>query len=393
MSVDEIRDQVAGLADFEIGDAPRTRPVSYALTLPTGTSASKPARGLVFDIPGFGADNDPGYLANLRRTIAEVHGYACVSVDYHAIAARPSQGCAISLEPESMEVVRLLAHRHGVVLDEGNIGALLQSLGARVPAQVKLRATLEPPLGEYQNFGVLQALDHLVVLDRLAAAGVACDFHNVVLVGSSHGGYIAHLIAKFAPNSINAVIDNSSYVRAPLQYLGLLPEFNLAQGNLTLDCSVASRWQFLSPQAPGYYGLAQALIRDTSYAPHLAEMRRKGDRLPHYFCFNSVADAVISPIHFKRYQRTQLQAVGAVCRLEEITAADIDGKLWKTLDHGMNASLKGLCERVLPEIAARPTTLDQARGTVLEFDGADQMYRITHGAAGQGVQAELITRD
>jgi hypothetical protein len=33
-----------------------------------------------------------------------------------------------------------------------------------------------------------------------------------------------------------------------------------------------------------------------------------------------------------------------------------------------------------------------ARGTVLEFDCADQMYRISHGSQG-GVQASLITRD
>jgi hypothetical protein len=391
MGVVEIRDQVAGLPDFEFQDLPRTRPVTYTLTLPPGASAAQPARGLLFCIPGFGQDNDVGYAARLRQGLAEAHGYACLSVDYHAIHARPAQGCNITIAPEGLALLRLLCFRHGVALDERDIMATLQTLSSHLTEATTIRALLEPPHEEYQNFGVLQALDHLVVLHRLIDEGLPCDFANVVLVGSSHGGYIAHLVAKFAPNSINAVIDNSSYTRPPLQYLGLFPEFHLSQGHLHVGCCVTTRWQFRQAEQPGFFGLPQQLIRDTAFPPHLAQMRARSQRLPRYFCFNSVDDPFISPIRLKRYQQRQLQAMGAECVLKEVTAADLDGKLFKTLDHGMNASLRGLCDLILPQVATRPTTLDHVLGTTLEYDGFDQRYLIQHVAGQPGVTASILS--
>jgi hypothetical protein len=389
MSVQVSRSQVPGLPDFEIQDLPRTRPLTYTLTLPEGCSAGAPAKGLVVYIPGFGEDNHADYVAKLCGHIAEKHGHACVAVDYHACRSRPAQGCAINLERDGLLKLQLLCLRHDVALDESDLMRTLHLVAEKLPEPTALRAVLEPTDGEYQNFGVLQALDHLVVINHLVAERIPCEWQNVILIGSSHGGYIAHLVAKFAPNTVNAIIDNSSYVRAPWSFLSVFPECHFGPAKLRIDCSVLSRWQFRAPSEPGYYGIAQQLIRDVSCPPHLQEMKRQSERLPRYFCFNSVADPYISPIEHKRFQQQQLQGIGAECRLEEITAAKLDGVLWKTLAHGMNASMKTLCDRVLSQIVTRPTTVDCLRGTALTFDGFDQSYRIEHLTAGPWMRASV----
>lgn len=378
MNVQVSRGELDGLADFELENLPRTRRLTYTVTLPGDCSAGNPARGLVFYIPGFGEDNQADYVAKLCAHIASKHGHACVAVDYHAYRARPAQGCAINLERDSLLKLELLCLRHGVPLVQSDLMRTLHQVADKLDEATSLRAVLEPTDGEYQNFGVLQALDHLVVLNRLIADGIPCDHNNVILIGSSHGGYIAHLVAKFAPNSINAVIDNSSYVRAPWSFLSVFPECHFGPPKLRIDCSVLSRWQFRAPSESGYFGLAQQLLRDVSCPLHLQEIKRQSVRLARHFCFNSVDDLYISPIEHKRFQQRQLQKIGAECQLTEIGAADLDGLLWKTTAHGMNASMKTLCDRVLPAITARPTTLDGTRGTSLHFDGFDQIHRIDH---------------
>ncbi len=345
--------------------------------MPARYSQKNPAKGLVFYIPGFGNDNNAEYEGKIRHFIAETYGLAAVSVDYHAIVARPEQGCPIIFDRQSLLTLHLLCSHFGIPFAMSNLAEICTSLGEKIQEPIVLKGILEPPHNEYQNFGVLQALDHLTVLNTLITEGVMFDQNNIILVGSSHGGYLAHLISKFSPNTINAVLDNSSYTRAPWSHLGLLLEYSMSSGNLWIECNLKSHWQFENRNLPYYFGLPQQLIRETAFPPHLEVMKNQSGRLPQYYCFNSTQDS-ISPIHEKRAQQKRLQAIGCECDLHEINEKDIDGAMFKTMSHGMDASMKALCRMVLPQISPRPTTIDRYRNTVLEYDGFDQTYRIEH---------------
>lgn len=381
---------VEGLSDFELGQRARTRSVTYRGCIPSGCDASSPARGLAVYIPGFGEDHAPAYADKLMRGIAETYGYACLTVDCHALRARLDQGARMVLTETGEQTFRLLCQAYGLKIGAGDVTSVLERLGGRVSSGTRLRITLVPPDGEYQNFGVLQALDHLAVLRDVVAEGLAFDANNIVLVGSSHGGYIAHLICKIAPNTINAVVDNSSYTRAPLNYLGLLPEFSYRLGNLCLDANVVSGWQFQDRRKPDFFGLGPQLLRETAFPPHLAVMQAAAERLPRYFGFNSVDDDV-SPIREKRAQAKALAAIGCDVSLREVTRVDLDGRMFKTLDHGMNASMRALCDAVLPDLAARPTTLDVHRKTSLRYDAYEAVYQFEHGGDAPGLRATMST--
>ena len=265
---EEVR-QIEGAEDFETGK-PRATPLSYSLCWPQ----DRPARGLVFLIPGFGADAGSQYAAGLRRHVVERHGHVAVSVGYHCIAARPDLGARIAVDLG--EQIRLvgLAQLYGLdIPDVNDLPALCEAFVGRPAPQV--RATLTFPGGDLQNFGVVQALDHLRVLGDIMARGPDFPIGAVTAMGSSHGGYIAHLMAKIAPRSLAAVIDNSAYVQAPTAYAGggQSPEWGTTLGGVKVWCRTARAFSYDDRAAPDFYGRDQDLIRDTGHPLHLAIQR------------------------------------------------------------------------------------------------------------------------
>lgn len=367
--------QIDGLPDIELNQ-PRTRPVSYRLFSPKGVSADAPAKGLFVYIPGFGDDANDSYVEKLLTTIAQEFNYIGLSVRYHCINARPSNGGQLHLVSESEERLLGLCVLYNVQYDKHDLFGTIHRIG-QLDRPSMFNAKILPPDNEYQNFGVLQALDHLCVINQLIQEDIPADLNNIVLMGSSHGGFIAHLVAKFAPNTINAIIDNSSYVRTPPMYLGIDQEVTMGFGKAMVKACVITHWQFAFPGLPNFFGVPQALIREVCNKSHLAEMTQNATRTPQVFAFNSTPD-IISPLQDKQRQAQRYQQFGIDYDLTVVDESKIDGVLFKSLDHGMGASLKTLAQHTLPNIQTRPTELDYHRQTQLDFDCLDLLYTIQH---------------
>lgn len=65
----------------------------------------------------------------------------------------------------------------------------------------ELFASLLPGNNEYQNLGILASLDVLNAISD-AVDRYDLDFDNIIITGSSYGGYIANLVTKIAPGYI-----------------------------------------------------------------------------------------------------------------------------------------------------------------------------------------------
>jgi hypothetical protein len=95
--------------------------------------------------------------------------------------------------------------------------------------------------------------------------------------------------------------------------------------------------------------------------------------------YTSSQDMLASP-EDKRRQQQALAAAGLDASLEIVTPETLDGSLFKTLDHGMNASLRRLFARHAAMIEPRETRLDADRGTVVRYDCVDAAYEFIHSA-------------
>lgn len=374
---------IDGAADFELGH-PRARPLSYTISTP---DEGEP-KGLVFAIPGFGADTATGYAEALRRHICDAHGFAAVSVNYHCVEARPENGGAVGISPREHFMLIGMAAHHGVKV--GNYADLneLTSKLAKLGAPIEAYAEITPGGGEYQNFGVVQAMDHLAVLADIVARGPAFNRAHVIALGSSHGGYIAHMMAKIAPGSLSTIMDNSSYTQPPMNFMAQgVREYHTRMGGVKLLCHVKNGWSLDDRAAANFYDRNADLIRDVAYPPHVAVMRAAaGEGGPGFVMVNAAKDG-ISPAPLKQRQAAALRATGLAAHIDIIDKPQIDGRVFKELTHGLNASLKGLFDRMLPLAAPRSGPLDCEAATVVDYPCIDTGYRFHHGA--DGVRGEV----
>lgn len=386
--------EIAGQPDFELGFE-RKRPVTIIAETPEADKAD----GLVFIIPGMGGEKDADYSGMLRRYISAKYNLVAVSVDGHCNICRPYRSTEfgeVGLDLDGDSILDALGRYVSTgqkikqaLETHGDIVQLLRSASSR---KFGLKALLVPPGGEYQNFGVLSALDHIAALHALIDSEIEFDPSNVICVGSSHGGYIAHMMHKFAPNSFNGIIDASAYSETATTFIdGHWREADIADGNLICRCSTVQKWQFSKPGDLTFFGPDRAMIRDTAYDIHMAHAASHATRKCQFRMVHSIHDAVSSP-NLKLRQAEALANLGFDVTLDMIGEGDVDGKFIKSADHGMGIALNLLFDKYYPSIERRATKTDRELETALVFDGPKYTYRLAHRANQIHLQASCEER-
>ncbi|EGT3378230.1 DUF2920 family protein, partial [Campylobacter coli] len=85
--------------------------------------------------------------------------------------------------------------------------------------KIGLSCDFIPPNGDYQNFGIMAAIDHINALKDLVKRFPKLADLPKIYGGGSYGGYLSLLIAKIAPWYVDGVIDNSGSALPPLNYI------------------------------------------------------------------------------------------------------------------------------------------------------------------------------
>ena len=374
------RFEIEGQPDFEL-QTERKKPVAVIAEAPE----SGVADGLVFIIPGMGGEKDADYSAMLRRYISAKYNLIAVSVDGHCNTCRPARSTEFGEVGLALEGDSLLDAVSRYVISGAQIDRklethadILQMLRSATANQFAIKTVLNPPDNQYQNFGVLSALDHLRALNALIDSDLPFDKQNVLCVGSSHGGYIAHMMHKFAPNSFNGIIDASAYTETATAFIdGAWKEANITDGNIIYTCSTRQEWQFSNPGSLSFFGPDRSLIRDTAYDVHMATVAAAASRKCQFRMIHSTNDAVSSP-ELKHRQVEILRDLGFDASLDMISDNDVDGTFIKAADHGMGIALNLLFDRYYPTIERRNGVPDRELETALVFDGPKYSYRIAH---------------
>lgn len=338
----------------------------------------KPMRALLVFINGIRNADFAGYEAHLAEFAVREFEVAVLRVEYHCIGLRQQLGAAYCMDKRDKEIFANFCGQivslpenftDERVLNESESAYFLQSidncvsqLKARGAIQQGFRATLSisiaPTKGEYNNFGVMQALD---ILNAICFVKNHAPFAfekdaKTLLFGTSHGGYIAFLAAKFAPWLIDAVVENSAYVNAPLKLLGLGREFadftKIHETSIeylnNINLYITTKTHFtLDENSPNHYCEGYARIRDAADAAHLgiqSEFKK-----PIYISYHSVKDE-LQGAEFKLDFYEKLRNLGFLARLNLVqNQSEIDGKFIKNLTHGMGMSMKELILRELPQ--------------------------------------------
>ena len=370
----------------------------------------KEAKALLVIIPGLGEDSDLGYRANLIRTMAETYDVACISVDYHCIGNRPQLGAKFGLDDIDREILTRELSSIGINLPidlktidcHEKVDLLLKFLSKEItirkesgllPVDFRLNAsiTMVPTKNEYQNFGVMQAMDVLnaVLYTKKYINSAKFEHLPVIMVGSSHGGYLAHMCAKIAPWIVDGVIDNSSYAIFLWRLIGFGKEidftnyFCFGTGNLYQNLYLyffdKTHWT-LNEKSPYYFIDAREEIRNILNLDHLTV--QSGYKKPIYVSYHCTYDNETAPAKDKTELYEALKKLKFDATLHMIKdESEVDGKFIKSLTHGMGMSYKLLLQRELPgvikKILSKKDKKDEINEKCIEYKCGELLYKFS----------------
>lgn len=323
--------------DFELGLEHQSREANYFLVTP-----KTPIKGLVVYIPGFGADLGE-YPNVFCRKVAEKYSLVAMTVDYHSICSRPASGAAIVYEKQDILLIEKIFLQYGLSIDGmTTVEAALETLNAYLSPKnliATITAILNPGRNEYQNGGVLSALDVInAVSDVLSRIDIPIE--NIILVGSSYGGYLATLVSKLAPHTFRAVFDNSSWAHPNLAYivgreLGK-PEFVVTEHtHIRINCNLRSAWTLVSG-LPNTFDNNRFAIRDFS-PRQISQMASYNPSTFYYFIHGPNDPVANTDEKIAMAQEMALNEMNVY--MEVIDADDVDGRYIKTIKHGLGLSM------------------------------------------------------
>jgi hypothetical protein len=296
--------------------------------------------GLILFFVGYGMEPCGRYVRSLLSYLANKHNCVAASVDYFDANLKDSLKCRWVPHPEFF--VNLKKY-HGIEVNAPK-GFDTKQLRAQLGGALKQRGItqLNPAcvfLGvstEYHSMGFLSALDGLQVTFSLVN-DLVLNKRRLFVFGTSYGGYIANLAAKFAPNTFRMVIDNSGFSSAEDDIWNVygMSKWHSPEGVAMSSYMVSAFSE--DPSAANYFAPAHKNIRSLLNREHVFEGSAR------HYGYHSIADDV-APTHLKLGLR-EIYADKAPYELEIIDQTKIDGGVFKDLSHGMHASMRGLFDR------------------------------------------------
>ncbi|WP_318764453.1 DUF2920 family protein [Campylobacter coli] len=349
--------------DVELG-IKRTSKLEYRISY----DDEKEIKAIVFIIGGYGANANIYFLDSYRNYIAKNFDVVAVHVFYHCFCQRRSDvlkydASAKFLEEDLENFSKMLISFN---IDSRNLNSnnaleyyhhldhcitTLKSQGKLAQNyQAKFTSTFVPPNGDYQNYGIMAAIDHINALKDLVKRFPKFADLPKIYGGGSYGGYLALLIAKIAPWYVDGVIDNSGSAVPPLIYIlgremegGCDYVFN--DPNTLIECFLKTHWT-RKENSPYFFNNENYFIRTLLNKVHLILQSQKNKNII-YVSYHSKEDP-LTPANFKEQTMQILKILGYDVSLNLIDENKIDGKFIKNLDHGCGIPDKALFRKELP---------------------------------------------
>ncbi|EPP7511034.1 DUF2920 family protein [Campylobacter coli] len=349
--------------DVELG-IKRTSKLEYRISY----DDEKDLKAIVFIIGGYGANANIYFLDSYRNYIAKNFDVVTINVFYHCFCQRRSDvlkydASAKFLEEDLENFSKVL---NDFNIDSRNLNSnnaleyyhhldhyitTLKSQGKLAQNyQAKFTSTFIPPNGDYQNYGIMAAIDHINALKDLVKRFPKFADLPKIYGGGSYGGYLALLIAKIAPWYVDGVIDNSGSALPPLNYiLGREMEsgcdYVLNSSHILIQCFLKTHWT-RKENSPYFFNNENYFIRTLLNKDHLILQSQKNKNII-YVSYHSKEDS-LTPANFKEQTMQILKILGYDVSLNLIDENKIDGKFIKNLDHGCGIPDKALFRKELP---------------------------------------------
>ncbi|EAI4904813.1 DUF2920 family protein [Campylobacter jejuni] len=349
--------------DVELG-IKRTSKLEYRISY----DDEKDLKAIVFVIGGYGANANIYFLDSYRNYIAKNFGVVTINVFYHCFCQRRSDvekySTLADFTKDDLKLIEKVLRKYNIPCDQlanntvvsyceylSEIMTELKMLN-RLPYdfEERLSATFIPPNGDYQNYGIMAAIDHINALKDLVKRFPEFADLPKIYGGGSYGGYLSLLIAKIAPWYVDGVIDNSGVC---LPFLACILGREMNQGEFYFEgsgyrlyCFVYKYWN-RNMNSSYYFGDENYLIRAVLNSNHL-QIQSNLNKNTIFVSYHSIQD-MGAPVQnkielYKCYQELGYDATLHLIKDEN----DIDGRFVKSLEHGLRMTDRALFRKELP---------------------------------------------
>ncbi|AJC90696.1 DUF2920 family protein [Campylobacter subantarcticus] len=330
---------------------------------------SKEMKAIVFIIGGYGVNSNIAFLDFDRKFLCEKFDVVVVDVFYHCFCARKSINDEYNPKmvpnEDDINIMRdtLIKLGVNVFVNQNNffdfiplINTKIQEFKDKNLIDINLKAQLFcdfiPPNNEYQNYGIMAAIDHINALKDIIKNYPQFKSLPKIYGGGSYGGYLALMCAKIAPWYVDGVIDNSGVALPNLSHvLGreiTTGEFAFNESNVMIMCYVKKFWT-RNENSKYYFSDDNYLIRAILNSKHLYEQSKFNKDII-YIAYHSAKDQG-APVEDKIKLFETYKNLGFDVTLHLIEdETQIDGKFIKSLDHGLRMSNKALFNKELPKM-------------------------------------------
>ncbi|EPT6726578.1 DUF2920 family protein [Campylobacter jejuni] len=349
--------------DVELG-IKRTSKLEYRISY----DDEKDIKAIVFIVGGFGANANISFLDFDREYIAKNFDVVVVHVFYHCFCARQSidQKYNPKLIPNQDDLERIngilkninLGHlsvnkdnfEQIIPLIEQKVNEMKQAGLVDENQKIELSCDFIPPNGDYQNYGIMAAIDYINALKDLVKRFPKFADLPKIYGGGSYGGYLSLLIAKIAPWYVDGVIDNSgSALPSPMFILeresGQYDYFEEYPHN-KIGFFIKTYWN-ADVGSKYFFHTENYLIRIIPNLAHLTIQANVNKNIV-LVSYHSLKD----PFNTAKDKQTLFLAykeLGYDATLHLIKdESEIDGRFIKDLNHGMRISDKALFRKELP---------------------------------------------
>lgn len=310
-------------------------PVAYTARLPAAGIDQE--TGLIIYLGGYGMDPRDAYTQSLLNYLANTYDCVAATLDYFG-ARLLTPNIAGELVPHPDFFNKLQQH-YGITLTVPKgigmgqiLGSIIDLLAASGINRLHQECLLFNNSPEYNSMGFLPALDGLEVVHHLLTT-LPLNKARIFVLGTSYGGYIANIMAKLAPKTFRMIVDNSGFSSADDDMAGVLGWQKLIINGVSMLMNNVRHWS-LDPREANFFSAPRKSIRDLHLREHLV------DNTARLYAYHAVNDALASTA--RKIALRDVYDDRIAYELEIIDESRIDGRLFKNLTHGMNASMRGI---------------------------------------------------
>lgn len=276
--------------------------------------------GILLMIPGFGGNANSNVYKKMRAKFSDKYNLITVQCDYFGWEfMQEANKITFNMSKSELEFV-FNDKEMNEIFEQGNLNfhKLLQ-LGSKYNISISCRAKMDEDLTCFNDMGIMQAMDNveaiLAIIEVLRENGLRFNQGKIMAYGNSHGAYLAYLSNALAPNLFSLIIDNSSWLYP--SYLTNNRLLSKKIGNAVLVTTF------------DYLGKNVFTNKELLSLPILYKKFKNNCKIISY---HGTTDNLIS-----HYEKRNFCLGIDNCSYIEISNRELDGKIFKSTNHGLDA--------------------------------------------------------